>query len=58
MDYSLELLRTERNKLSEELSKAQTGEQKDWNWEVIIRNERLLEDLNKSIDILWNFQYE
>jgi len=58
MDYSLELLRTERNKLSEELSKAQSGEQKDWNWEVIIRNERLLEDLNKSIDILWNFQYE
>jgi len=58
MDYSLELLRAERNKLSEELSKAQSGEEKDWNWEVIIRNERLLEDLNKSIDILWNFQYE
>ena len=53
MDYAIELLRTERDKLQEELSIAKTGSEKEWNWEVIIRNERLLEDLNKAIDLLW-----
>ena len=53
MDYAIELLRTERDKLRDELSIAKTGSEKEWNWEVIIRNERLLEVLNKAIDLLW-----
>jgi len=53
MDYSIELLIIERDKLYEELSIAKNGNEKDWKWEVIIRNERLLEDLNKAIDLLW-----
>ena len=52
MDYSIELLRTERDRLDEELSIAKSGQEKEWNWEVIIRNERLLVDLNKAIDLL------
>ena len=53
MDYAIELLRTERDKLQDELSIAKTGSEKEWKWEVIIRNERLLEVLNKAIDLLW-----
>ena len=52
MDYSIGLLEKEKYKLSEELSLAKDGNEKDWNWEVIIRNERLLIDLNKAIDLL------
>jgi hypothetical protein len=51
MDYSIELLRTERDKLQEEFDKAINQEPK--NWDVICRNEKLLEDLNKAIDLLW-----
>ena len=49
MDYSIELLREERNRLDEELLIAK----QNLNWEVIIRNERLLEDLNKAIELLF-----
>lgn len=53
MDYAIELLRIERDKLQEELSIAKSGSEKEWNWEVIIRNESLLQSLNKAIDLLW-----
>jgi hypothetical protein len=48
--YSLELLRTERDKLQDEFNVAINEDPK--NWDVICRNEILLEDLNKSIDLL------
>lgn len=51
MDYSIELLRLERDKLQEQFDKAINQEPK--NWDVICRNEKLLEDLNKAIDLLW-----
>ena len=51
MDYSIELLRLERDKLQEEFDKAINQEPK--NWDAICRNEKLLEDLNKAIDLLW-----
>lgn len=52
MDYSIDLLRAERNKLNDELLNAKTGHRNDWNWDVIVRNERLLQDLNKAIELL------
>lgn len=48
--YSLELLRTERDKLQDEFNVAINADPK--NWDVICRNEILLEDLNKAIDLL------
>ncbi len=51
MEYSLEILRRERNKLDDELQVVLNKEPKDF--DVIVTNERLLEDLNKAIDLLW-----
>lgn len=51
MEYALEILRRERDKLDAELQVALNEEPKDF--DVIIPNERLLEDLNKAIDLLW-----
>lgn len=53
-EYAIELIRVERDKLQEELSTAKTGSEKEWNWEVIVRNERLLISLNKAIDLLYS----
>lgn len=50
MEYSLDLLRIERNKFLDELNIALSKEEKDW--ALIIKNERLLEDLNRAIDLL------
>lgn len=57
LDYSLTILRAERDKLQEEFLNAQKGDEKEWNWDVICKNERLLEDLNKAIDIIWESQF-
>ena len=51
MEYSIELLRTERDKLREQFNEAINKEVKDW--DVICRNERLIEDLNKAINLLF-----
>jgi len=51
MEYSIRLLEVERNKLKSELLIALNQEPKDW--DVIIRNERLLEDLEKAIEMLY-----
>lgn len=53
MEYSIDLLIIERNKLLDELILAKNGEEKNWDWGIIIKNERLLEDLNKAIDLLF-----
>jgi hypothetical protein len=50
MEHTLELLRIERDKLKEEFSIAINKEPKDW--DTIVRNERLLEELYKAIEIL------
>jgi hypothetical protein len=50
MDYSINLLKTERDKLRQEYEIALDQKSKDW--DVIVRNERLLEDLTKTIDLL------
>jgi hypothetical protein len=50
MEHALELLRIERDKLKEEFSIAINKEPKDW--DTIVRNERLLEELYKAIEIL------
>jgi len=50
MDYSINLLKTERDKLRQEYEIALDQKSKDW--DVIVRNERLLEDLTKAIDLL------
>ncbi len=51
MEYSIELLRTERDKLREQFNEAINKDVKDW--DVICRNEPLIEDLNKAIDLLF-----
>ena len=56
MDYSIELLRVERDRLKEDFDKATSQEPKDW--DVICRNERLINELNRAIDLLWINQYE
>lgn len=50
MEYVLELLRTEKDKLKEEFTIAINKEPKDW--DTIVINERLLEELYKAIEIL------
>jgi hypothetical protein len=56
MDYSLEILRAERDKLREDFEIALNKEPKDW--DVICRNERLLEDLYLAIDLLFEAQFK
>jgi hypothetical protein len=56
MDYSLEILRAERDKLREDFEIAFNKEPKDW--DVICRNERLLEDLYLAIDLLFEAQFK
>lgn len=51
MEYSIELLCIERDKLREEFDRELN--QNPPNWDVVVRNERLLEDLNNAIDLLW-----
>lgn len=50
MEYVLELLRAERDKLKEEFTIAINKEPKDW--DTIVINERLLEQLHKAIEII------
>jgi hypothetical protein len=59
MDYSLEILRAERDKLREDFEIALNKEHKEpKDWDVICRNERLLEDLNLAIDLLFEAQFK
>ena len=50
MEHVLELLRAERDKLKEEFTIAISKEPKDW--DTIVISERLLEELNKAIEII------
>ena len=51
MEYSLELLRTEREKLSEAYTIALNKEPKDW--DTIIISERLMEDIDKTLNLIY-----
>lgn len=50
MEYSLELLVKEKERIQKEFDIAINKEPKDW--DVIVPSERLLQDLQKSIDVL------
>jgi hypothetical protein len=56
MKYSIELLRAERDKLKKEYDEAINKEIKDW--EVICRNEPLIQELSKSIDMLFMMSFD
>ncbi len=51
MNYPIELLTVERDRLQTQFDVALNQEPK--NWDVIVVNERLLNELNKAIDLLW-----
>jgi hypothetical protein len=55
VEYVLDLLRKERDKLNNELIEAKIGNEESWNWSLIIKNERILQDVNKAIDIIFDY---
>jgi hypothetical protein len=55
MEYSLDLLYKEKERIQKEFDIAINKEPKDW--DVIVPSERLLQDLQKTIELIEQNQY-